>query len=101
MKTKLIEVLEEYSNKEGSYELKELKNKKLGDFIISTEKVHGGCEGAGEEHWVVLKVEHEGKTSFWEIPGWYQSYDGSTLEVGNLFEVESKEVVITVWKEKK
>lgn len=94
MRDKLIEALE------NTDDLGYLKNKKVGDFILSTEKVHGGCEGSGEEHWIVLKVEHDGKTSFWEIPGWYQSYEGAELEIENIFEVVQKEVVVTVWEKK-
>ena len=100
MKKELIKALNDYADENGASELADLKNEKIGDFIVSAQEVRGGCEGAGEEHWVVLKVEHVGKTSFWKVPGWYQSYHGAELEIDNTFEVVAKEVTVTVWEKK-
>ena len=100
MKDKLIEALRDWASENGSSELCYLKNEKMGDFIISTEKVHGGGEGDGEKHWIVLKVEDGERVSFWKIPGWYQSYSGAELEIGNIFEVFAKEISVTVWEKK-
>lgn len=107
MKDRLIKILEEFSNENGSYELKELgsqyrKPLKEDGFTISTKEVYGGGEGDGETHWAVLEVLEDatGDISFWKIPGWYQSYEGATLEVSETFEVKAVEKVVTVWEEK-
>jgi len=61
----------------------------------------GGSEGAGEEHWVVIKLTSpEKQETYWKIPGWYQSYNGSELEFNNLYQVEIGEKVIKVWNKK-
>lgn len=68
-------------------------------YTISLEQRFGGSQGAGEEHWIVLRFEKEGEeTSFWLIPGWYQSYNGAELEYGDAYRVESYERVVRDWK---
>jgi hypothetical protein len=72
------------------------------NLTILEEESYGG-EGQGDEYWMVIKViENDTKNvSFWEIPGWYRSDDGGEYEIDNIFEVVSKEKVITVWEQKK
>lgn len=63
------------------------------------EQRYGGCEGDGEEHWIVFRAEKEGEsTKYFKVPGWYQSYSGSELEWDNLHEVEPYERTIRDWK---
>lgn len=73
-------------------DIRELENEKIEyegkEFIFHAEYVKGGYEGAGEEHYVVLKVTHEGNETFWKVPGYYASYHGCELEVENTFQVK-------------
>ena len=38
--------------------------------------------------------------SYWKVPGWYDSYDGNTIEWDNTFEVTPVEKMVTVWEKK-
>lgn len=88
MKEKVISILEE---KIDEYDIRDLEHEEIEyegkKFIFHAEYVKGGYEGAGEEHYIILKVTHEGKDTFWKIPGYYASYAGSELEIGNTFQV--------------
>lgn len=48
-----------------------------------------GGEGQGEQRWVVFSVGDQ----FFEVSGYYASWDGTTWEDQSLIEVEPKEVV--------
>lgn len=48
-----------------------------------------GGEGQGEQRWVVFSVGDQ----FFEVSGYYASWDGTTWEDPSLTEVEPKEVV--------
>jgi len=53
---------------------------------------HGGGEGDGSEHYVVLKVtQNDINETFWMVPGYYESYNGSELELHSLYQVEPYE----------
>lgn len=38
--------------------------------------------------------------SYWKVPGWHDSYDGSTVEWVNTFEVTPVKKMVTVWEKK-
>lgn len=74
---------------------------KINDsYSITIVEQYGG-EGCGDEYWFVFSVDKDGVAeSFWKIPGWYQSYHGGEFEFSNVFEVESREVVVKKWFKK-
>lgn len=106
MKDKLIELLEDHT----SYDLRELRIVTYGDeakrdrrlfkdgLVIEYQEHHGGGEGGGEEHWIVLKVTNGEEVTYWEVPGWYASHDGAYVEVENMFQVKPVEVVVNQWE---
>lgn len=58
----------------------------------------GGGEGSGETLYKIVRVQGQPYgVRYFEMPGWYQSYDGSHYD-GNLFEVEPVETVVTVYR---
>ena len=99
MKDKIIAALREYgdSPSELSWSKKTLTHEGLS---IAHKETHGGHEGAGEDHWVVLQVTEieTGNITFWKVPGFYQSYNGAELEIDNIYEVKPVEKTITVWE---
>lgn len=103
IKAKLKKVLNKYSNDNGACEIGYIDKSKpyVSDGLyFFTEEKHGGGEGDGEEYWIVLNVTYQGSVSFWQIPGYYQSYDGGELEIDNIFEVKPVEKMVIVWEEK-
>lgn len=68
------------------------------NYKLSCVECYGGCEGDGEEHWVVVKIAHNSTETFWMVPGWYASYDGGELEWGNAYQVESYEKTVLAWR---
>lgn len=69
---------------------------KFGDgWKIEHHYRHGGVEGDGSEHYVVLKVtQNDIKETFWMVPGYYESYNGSELELDCIHQVEPYERTI-------
>ena len=63
-----------------------------------TKEVYGGSEGEGETHYVIIEAKYEDEVSFWKIPGWYNSYDGAYLEIGNMFQVKPVEKTVIDWQ---
>jgi hypothetical protein len=60
---------------------------------------HGGGEGDGSEHYVVLKVtQNDINETFWMVPGYYESYNGSELELDSLYQVEPYEKTVTDYR---
>jgi len=60
---------------------------------------HGGREGDGSEHYVVLKVtQNDTKETFWMIPGYYESYNGSELELDCIHQVEPYQKTVTDYR---
>ena len=58
----------------------------------------GGGEGSGETLYKVVRVQGQPfGVRYFEMPGWYMSYDGSHYD-GDLFEVEPVETVVTVYR---
>lgn len=69
-----------------------------GGWIFEMEERHGGIEGAGEDHWVIISFSHNGRgKTFWSVPGWYSSYEGSDVDINNTYEVKPGEKVVRVW----
>lgn len=66
---------------------------------ISVKYVEGGHEGAGEVFFIILEVKEvaTGKITHWEIPGWYQSYNGAEYTIEDMFQVKPAEKTIIVW----
>lgn len=66
---------------------------------IEAEEVFGGGEGDGEEYYIVFSARSgaDEPKRYFKIPGWYQSYHGSELEIENTFEVVPGEKVVRVW----
>jgi hypothetical protein len=58
----------------------------------------GGGEGEGERLYKVVRVEGDPYgVRYFQMDGWYMSYDGSHYD-GDLFEVEPVETVVTIWR---
>lgn len=56
-----------------------------------------GGEGQGDDYWVVFKTAETGQ--LWRADGWYASHHGGEID-GEVYEVEPKEVVQTVYERK-
>lgn len=67
-------------------------------YKVTCEERYGGSEGDGEEHYVVLKFELDGVEQYWLIPGFYQSYEGSSLEYSDAYKVEPYEETVRDWR---
>lgn len=63
-----------------------------------TLRSKGGCEGGGEEHYVVLKVTIDNKSDIIKIDGWYMSYDGAYLDMDTTHSVKPIQKTITVYE---
>jgi hypothetical protein len=71
----------------------------FGDWTLTNHYREGGYEGCGEEHYIILKLEKKGVLhSWWRVPGWYQSYNGSELEWENAHQVEPYEKTVTDYR---
>lgn len=57
-----------------------------------------GGKGLGEEYWVIFSVSNDKETTYWKVPGFYQSHYGAELEWSDIFEVKSVEKTVTVWE---
>lgn len=57
---------------------------------------HGGGEGDGEERWVVFSVGDK----FYEVSGYYASWDGTTWDDLDIYDVEPFQVQVTKYKRK-
>lgn len=66
----------------------------LGKVYLQTQ--HGG-EGQGDEYYIVLRVEDDETTRWFMKPGYYTSYDGSTLD-RDLYEVFPQQRTVTVYE---
>jgi len=73
---------------------------KFGDgWKIENQYRHGGSEGDGSEHYVVLKVtQNDINETFWMVPGYYESYNGSELELDCIHQVEPYEKTVTDYR---
>lgn len=66
-------------------------------FKIEEEEREGG-EDQGSEYHVVLKLTNGNQSTFVKCDAaYYMSYDGTTWEGGDVYEVEKKEVKVEQW----
>jgi hypothetical protein len=79
-------------------------NKKIiiGKYTITIVDQEGGGEGEGEHWHSVFKIQQDDSCDihYYYIPGYYYSYDGSTIEWDSIYEVEPYEKVVTAWRKK-
>lgn len=70
----------------------------------------GGSEGDGEERWVVFALLQTIRNgiggmvpnnplvhSYWKVPGYYASFNGSEFEVYNMHQVKQEQRTVNVW----
>lgn len=68
-------------------------------FIFENEEVYGGDRGDGEKHWIVFSITEETeKKTYWQIPGYYASYDDAYLNYDEVFQVEPYEKTVRDWR---
>lgn len=104
----LIEVIKMSDNSANLHYFKNLKYTvgvygidytplEFGDgWVIKCFYKHGGGEGDGSDHYVVLSVtQNDINETFWLIPGYYESYNGRELELDDIHQVEPYERTIT------
>lgn len=87
----LYQILETYTGRDIN----------IYDNLIITSVEQFGGEGLGSDYYVIFKMLFNNEETFWKIPGWYQSFQGSELEVYNTFQVVPKEKTITVFEQLK
>lgn len=92
LKTQLKDNVDDWSYESGPVSIG-------GGWIYEVEERFGGREGAGETHWIVFSLEKDGNKRYFEIDGYYGSYDGAYLD-GTPYEVVPGEKVVTVWNAK-
>lgn len=78
-------------------------NLAFGDgWAITSHYCHGGGEGDGSEHYVVLSVtQHGANQTLWMVPGYYESYNGGELELHSLYQVEPYQKMVTDYRKVK
>lgn len=81
-----------------SYEVYSNRLSKFETFTFEHVERHGGCEGAGEEYWIVFKTINEGTEQYWFVDGFYMSHEGGNLEWDDLYEVEPYEKTVTDYR---
>jgi len=73
------------------------------NFTLECVDRQGGGEGEGEHWHSVIKAESRavpGTSRYFYIPGYYSSYDGTSIDYDYAYEVEPFEKVVIDWKEK-
>lgn len=73
------------------------------NFTLECVDQQGGGEGAGEHWHSVIKAESRavpGSARYFYIPGYYASYDGTSIDYDYAYEVEPFEKVVIDWKKK-
>jgi hypothetical protein len=65
-------------------------------WLYEVEECHGGREGAGETYWIVFSLTNGSNKTYWQVDGYYASYDGGYLD-GTPFQVVKKEVMKEIW----
>lgn len=104
-KKKLIKIIEDWieETESDTIDLRYLSSEEKGilninGVTIETQDRFGGS-GKGDNYWVVLKVTEENEQTYWMVPGWYNSTEGGTLEVEDLYQVEPFEKIVRDWRE--
>lgn len=90
----------EYSS-EGSALIRDERSFEYEGHKFAHEEQFGG-EGQGDNYWIVFSVANLANASdvvYYQVPGWYQSHNGSELEWDNMFEVKSVQKTINVWED--
>lgn len=82
------------------YDIDDGTSLEFGDnWVIKCHYSHGGGEGSGSERYVVLSVSQNGANeTFWMVPGWYESYNGSEFELDSLYQVEPYQKMVTAYR---
>ena len=80
-------------------ELGELRNEPVPDFGIVTVVEDFGGEGQGDQRYIVFRLTDEnGDEYFFKADGYYASYDGSSWDGTELYQVTPREKTITVYE---
>ena len=67
----------------------------FGDWTVETECDFGGGEGSGSTRYVVFKFTKKGEEpTYWYIPGYYESYNGSEFEYDDMYQCEPYEKMV-------
>lgn len=76
-------------------------NLEFGDgWVIKRHASRGGGEGDGSERYVVLSVtQHDADETFWMVPGYYESYNGSEFELHSMYKVEPYQKMVTDYRQ--
>jgi hypothetical protein len=84
----------------GIHDISDGTSLQFGDgWVIKCKYSHGGGEGDGSERYVVLSVTQNGANeTFWYVPGYYESYNGSELELDCLYQVEPYQKTVTDYR---
>lgn len=73
------------------------------NFTLECVDQQGGGEGEGERWYSVIKAESRavpGTSRYFYIPGYYTSYDGTSIDYDYAYEVEPFEKVVIDWAKK-
>ena len=65
-------------------------------WLYEVEECYGGGEGDGETYWIVFSLTNGASKTYWQVDGYYASYDGGYLD-GDPFQVVKKEVMKEIW----
>ena len=72
---------------------------KFEDWTVETEADFGGGEGSGSERYLVFKFTKNGEDpTYWYVPGYYESYNGSEFEFGDMYQCEPYEKMVTDYR---
>jgi len=74
--------------------------RKVGDFMVECEEIHGGNEGDGAEYWVVFSITDQANNpvAYVRINGSHNSWDGTEFYNDDFDIVVPDEVTVTQWK---
>lgn len=91
------ELFSDLEDKDSSFKEEDYEGELGAGWKIKTAESFGG-EGQGDERWVVIElIDPSNNSTYWEIPGWYQSNYGSEFTIRETFQVEAKEVKVIKW----
>lgn len=82
------------------YSLKDGQAIVIGDglYVVQTKDYSFGHEGDfNADTYIVFEVRGDDEPRYFQIAGYYQSYDGTTWE-SNLYQVEPEEVKVIKWR---
>lgn len=80
-------------------ELGEIDGEEVPDFGTVRVVENFGGEGQGDQRYIVFKLTDEfGDEHFFKVDGYYASYDGSSWDGSELYQVTPREKTITVYE---